>query len=196
MESVAVYCGSNAGKRPEYLALATEVGAAIARRGINLVYGGGNLGLMRAVADAVLANGQQVTGIIPNFLAELEVAHQNLTEIEFVDTMHERKAKMVLLSDGVINLPGGYGTLDEMFEILAWAQLKIFHGPIGLLNYNGFYDHLLAHLEVMVEEGFLKSENRDLLIVANNIETLLDKMLAYKRTENPLELKNIQQRSV
>ncbi|MCU0342128.1 MAG: TIGR00730 family Rossman fold protein, partial [Spirosomaceae bacterium] len=100
MESVAVYCGSNAGKRPEYLALATEVGAAIARRGINLVYGGGNLGLMRAVADAVLANGQQVTGIIPNFLAELEVAHQNLTEIEFVDTMHERKAKMVLLSDG------------------------------------------------------------------------------------------------
>jgi hypothetical protein len=176
--------------------LATEVGAAIARRGINLVYGGGNLGLMRAVADAVLANGQQVTGIIPNFLAELEVAHQNLTEIEFVDTMHERKAKMVLLSDGVINLPGGYGTLDEMFEILAWAQLKIFHGPIGLLNYNGFYDHLLAHLEVMVEEGFLKSENRDLLIVANNIETLLDKMLAYKRTENPLELKNSQQRSV
>ncbi|MCU0341688.1 MAG: TIGR00730 family Rossman fold protein, partial [Spirosomaceae bacterium] len=128
--------------------------------------------------------------------AELEVAHQNLTEIEFVDTMHERKAKMVLLSDGVINLPGGYGTLDEMFEILAWAQLKIFHGPIGLLNYNGFYDHLLAHLEVMVEEGFLKSENRDLLIVADNIETLLDKMLAYKRTENPLELKNIQQRSV
>lgn len=195
MKSVAVYCGSNAGKRPEYLTLATEVGAAIAKRGINLVYGGGNLGLMRAVADAVLANGQEVAGIIPNFLAELEVAHQNLTEIEFVDTMHERKAKMVLRSDGIINLPGGYGTLDEMFEILAWAQLKIFHGPVGLLNYNGFYNHLLAHLDVMVEEGFLKPENQALLIVADNIEDLLDKMLAYENKAGVLELKNIQQQS-
>jgi uncharacterized protein (TIGR00730 family) len=193
MKSVVVYCGSNAGKRPEYLQLATEVGAAIAKRGINLVYGGGNLGLMRGVADAVLAGGQEVTGIIPNFLAKLEVAHQTLTEIHFVDTMHERKAHMVSLSDGVINLPGGYGTLDEMFEILAWAQLKIFHGPVGVLNFNGFYDHLLAHLEVMVEEGFLKPENRDLLLVANNIEDLLDKMEAYERRESSLELGNIQQ---
>lgn len=192
MKSVVVYCGSNAGKRPEYLQLATEVGSAIAKRGINLVYGGGNLGLMRGVADAVLAGGQQVTGIIPNFLAQLEVAHQTLTEIHFVDTMHERKAQMVSLSDGVINLPGGYGTLDEMFEILAWAQLKIFHGPVGVLNFNGFYNHLLAHLEVMVQEGFLKPENRDLLLVADNIEELLDKMATFERKESTLELKNIQ----
>ncbi len=192
MKSIVVYCGSNAGKRPEYLQLATEVGLSMAKRGINLVYGGGNLGLMRAVADGTLGGGAQVTGIIPNFLAELEVAHQTLTEIHFVDTMHERKAKMVSLSDGVINLPGGYGTLDEMFEILAWAQLKIFHGPVGVLNYNGFYNHLLAHMEVMVEEGFLKPENRDLLLVADNIEDLLDKMMAFERRESKLELKNIQ----
>jgi len=193
MKSVVVYCGSNAGKHPAYLQLAAEVGTAIAKRGINLVYGGGNLGLMRGVADAVLAGGQEVTGIIPNFLAELEVAHRTLTEIHFVDTMHERKAKMVSLSDGVINLPGGYGTLDEMFEILAWAQLKIFHGPVGVLNYNGFYNHLLAHIGVMVEEGFLKPENRDLLLVADNIEELLDKMQAHDQRKSSLELKNIQQ---
>lgn len=193
MKSIVVYCGSNAGKRPEYLQMAKEVGMALAQRGINLVYGGGNLGLMRAVADGTLSGGAQVTGIIPNFLAELEVAHQTLTELHFVDTMHERKAKMVSLSDGVINLPGGYGTLDEMFEILAWAQLKIFHGPVGVLNYKGFYDHLLAHINVMVEEGFLKPENRDLLIVADNIEELLDKMQAFARQESKLELKNIQQ---
>jgi uncharacterized protein (TIGR00730 family) len=192
MKSIVVYCGSNAGKRPEYLQMAKEVGEALAQRGINLVYGGGNLGLMRAVADGTLSGGAQVTGIIPNFLAQLEVAHQTLTELHFVDTMHERKAKMVSLSDGVINLPGGYGTLDEMFEILAWAQLKIFHGPVGVLNYKGFYDHLLAHINVMVEEGFLKPENRDLLIVADNIEELLDKMQAFARQESKLELKNIQ----
>lgn len=194
MKSIVVYCGSNAGNSPAYLQMATEVGKAIAKRGINLVYGGGNLGLMRGVADAVLAEGQQVTGIIPNFLAELEVAHQTLTEIHFVDTMHERKAKMVSLSDGVINLTGGYGTLDEMFEILAWAQLKIFHGPVGLLNFNGFYNHLLAHLDVMVEAGFLKPENRALLIVADNIDELLDKMLAFEQKEQKLVLDNIQQK--
>ncbi|MFN8345513.1 MAG: TIGR00730 family Rossman fold protein [Spirosomataceae bacterium] len=192
MKSIVVYCGSNAGKRPDYMQVADEVGRALAKRGINLIYGGGNLGLMRAVADGTLAGGAQVIGIIPNFLAELEVAHQTLTEIHFVETMHERKAKMVSLSDGVICLPGGYGTLDEMFEILAWAQLKIFHGPVGVLNYNGFYNHLLAHIDVMVEEGFLKPENRDLLLVAGNIETLLDKMMAFERKETKLELSNIQ----
>lgn len=193
MKSIVVYCGANAGKRPEYYQIATEMGVALAKRGINLVYGGGNVGLMRAVADGVLAGGTQVTGIIPNFLAELEVAHQTLTEIHFVDTMHERKAKMVSLSDGVIALPGGYGTLDELFEILTWTQLKIFNGPVGVLNFNGFYQHLLAHVDLMVEEGFLKAENRDLIIVANNVEELLDKMMAFERQESKLELKNIQQ---
>jgi uncharacterized protein (TIGR00730 family) len=191
MKSIVVYCGSNAGKSPEYLQMATEVGQAMAKRGINLVYGGGNVGLMRAVADGVLAEGAEVTGIIPNFLAELEVAHETLTEIHFVDTMHERKAKMVSLSDGVIALPGGYGTLDELFEILTWAQLKIFNGPVGVLNFRGFYQHLLAHVDLMVEEGFLKSENRDLIIVADNIADLLDKMMVFERRDTILKLENI-----
>ncbi len=195
MKSIVVYCGANAGKRPEYLQIATEVGHALAKRGINLVYGGGNIGLMRAVADGVLAEGAEVTGIIPNFLAELEVAHKTLTELFFVDTMHERKAKMVSLSDGVIALPGGYGTLDELFEILTWAQLKIFNGPVGILNFHGFYQHLLAHVDLMVEEGFLKAENRDLIIVADNIEELLDKMTAFERRDTTLKLENIQKTS-
>ena len=192
MKTIVVYCGANAGKRPEYFQAAEEAGRALANRGISLVYGGGNLGLMGAVADGVLAGGQKVTGIIPNFLAELEVAHKTLTEIHFVDTMHERKAKMVSMSDGVIALPGGFGTLDELFEILTWTQLKIFHGPVGVLNINGFYNHLLAHIDHMVKEGFLKAENRALLLVADTIDELLDKMMAFERNETKLELKNIQ----
>lgn len=192
MKTIVVYCGANAGKRSEYFQAAEEAGRALANRGISLVYGGGNLGLMGAVADGVLAGGQKVTGIIPNFLAELEVAHKTLTEIHFVDTMHERKAKMVSMSDGVIALPGGFGTLDELFEILTWAQLKIFHGPVGVLNVNGFYNHLLAHIDHMVQEGFLKAENRALLLVADTIDELLDKMMAFERNETKLELKNIQ----
>ena len=192
MKTIVVYCGANAGKRPEYFQAAEEAGRALASRGISLVYGGGNLGLMGAVADGVLAGGQKVTGIIPNFLAELEVAHKTLTEIHFVDTMHERKAKMVSMSDGVIALPGGFGTLDELFEILTWTQLKIFHGPVGVLNINGFYNHLLAHIDHMVKEGFLKAENRALLLVADTIDELLDKMMAFERNETKLELKNIQ----
>lgn len=192
MKTIVVYCGANAGKRPEYFQAAEEAGRALASRGISLVYGGGNLGLMGAVADGVLAGDQKVTGIIPNFLAELEVAHKTLTEIHFVDTMHERKAKMVSMSDGVIALPGGFGTLDELFEILTWTQLKIFHGPVGVLNINGFYNHLLAHIDHMVKEGFLKAENRALLLVADTIDELLDKMMAFERNETKLELKNIQ----
>jgi uncharacterized protein (TIGR00730 family) len=176
LKSIVVYCASSMGVDSVYQQAAQETGKALASRQIRLIYGGGNGGLMGVVADAVLQNGGEVTGIIPNFLAELEVAHQNLTEIEFVDTMHERKARMVSLSDGVITLPGGYGTLDELFEILAWRQLKIFHGPIGLLNVNGFYDALLAHADRMTTEGFLKPENRALIVVANTVEELLDKM--------------------
>lgn len=164
------------GVNPVYRQAAEQTGKALAERQIRLIYGGGNGGLMGVVADAALANGGSVTGIIPNFLAELEVAHQNLTEIEFVDTMHERKLRMVSLSDGVITLPGGYGTLDELFEILAWRQLDIFHGPIGVLNIDGFYDALLAHADRMTAEGFLKPQNRALILVADNVEELLNKM--------------------
>lgn len=141
------------------------------------------MGLMGRVADGAMDNAGFVTGIIPNFLAKLEVAHKTLSELHFVETMHERKAKMVSMSDGVIALPGGYGTFDELFEILTWSQLRIFHGPVGLLNVNGFYDLLLKQLDKMVEEGFLRPENRELLVVAEDPATLLGKMEAF-RSEN------------
>lgn len=141
------------------------------------------MGLMGRVADGAMDNGGFVTGIIPNFLAKLEVAHKTLSELHFVETMHERKAKMVSMSDGVIALPGGYGTFDELFEILTWAQLRIFHGPVGLLNVNGFYDLLLLQLDKMVEEGFLRPENRALLVVAADANSLLEKMEIF-RSEN------------
>ena len=180
MQSIVVYCGSNPGKKALYAEAAYELGAALAKRNIKLIYGGGNMGLMGRVADGAMDNAGFVTGIIPNFLAKLEVAHKTLSELHFVDTMHERKAKMVSMSDGVIALPGGYGTFDELFEILTWAQLRIFHGPVGLLNVNGFYDLLLLQLDKMVEEGFLRADNRALLVVAEDPATLLEKMEAFR----------------
>jgi uncharacterized protein (TIGR00730 family) len=189
MQSIVVYCGANPGNNPVYGEAAFALGAQLSRRNIRLVYGGGNLGLMGRVADGALDNQGSAAGIIPNFLAKLEVAHKTLTELHFVDTMHERKAKMVAMSDGVIALPGGFGTLDELFEILTWSQLRIFNGPVGLLNINGFYDFLLAHLSRMVDEGFLTIQNRELLIVASQVDELLEKMVAYRTLENkPLDM--------
>jgi uncharacterized protein (TIGR00730 family) len=132
---------------------------------------------MGAVADTVILSGGEVTGVIPNFLAALEVAHQTLTELHFVETMHERKFKMVQLAKGVIALAGGYGTLDELFEILAWRQLKLYDGPVAVINTNGYYDLMLKQLDRMVEDGFLKAENRDLLIVADTVDEALEKMM-------------------
>ncbi len=176
MKSIVVYCASSPGTNPLYRQIAEEVGKKLAKQGIRLIYGGGNGGLMGIVANATMHHGGAVTGIIPNFLADLEVAHKELTELHYVETMHERKAMMASMADAVITLPGGYGTLDELFEILAWRQLGIFHGPIGVLNVNGFYDHLLAHCDRMVADGFLKAENRDLIIVAETVDELLTKM--------------------
>ncbi|KAB7729022.1 TIGR00730 family Rossman fold protein [Rudanella paleaurantiibacter] len=176
MQSIVVYCGSNHGTQPIYSEVARELGRTMAERNIRLIYGGGGFGLMGVVADTVLEHGGEVIGVIPNFLAELEVAHQTLTEIHFVETMHERKFKMVTLSKGVIALPGGYGTLDELFEILAWRQLKLYDGPVAIINTNGYYDLMLQQLDVMVREGFLKPQNRELLIVANTVEEALAKM--------------------
>ncbi|GHB57368.1 cytokinin riboside 5'-monophosphate phosphoribohydrolase [Persicitalea jodogahamensis] len=191
MKSIVVYCGSNPGKNPLYAQTAYALGQHLALNSINVVYGGGNLGLMGRVADGALEEGGTVTGIIPNFLAKLEVSHKTLTELEFVDTMHERKARMVSLSDGVIVLPGGYGTMDELFEILAWSQLRLFHGPVGVLNTNGFYDHLIAHTDMMVEEGFLRPENRELMLVAETVEELLEKMSEF--FQNKAENKELDQ---
>jgi uncharacterized protein (TIGR00730 family) len=184
MQSIVVYCGSNFGKNKIYAEAAFALGAELAARKIRLIYGGGNMGLMGRVADGAMENGGSATGIIPNFLAKLENAHKTLTELHFVETMHERKAKMVSLSDGVIALPGGYGTFDELFEILTWAQLRIFNGPVGLLNINHYYDLLLQQLDKMVEEGFLHPDNHKLLIVAEDATTLLEKMEDYRR-KNP-----------
>lgn len=176
MNSLLVYCGANAGTNPMYKDAAEQVGRTLAEQKIRLIYGGGSVGLMGVVADAVLAHGGEVTGIIPHFIDAFEVGHKSLTEMIKVDTMHQRKALMEQLTDGIITLPGGYGSMDELFEILSWAQLGLHQKPIGLLNVNGFYDHLIKQLDVMVEEGFLKAENRELLLVSDSIEVLLEKM--------------------
>lgn len=183
MRSIVVYCGSNFGKNPVYAEQAYALGNELAKRKINVIYGGGNMGLMGRVADGSLENSGTVTGIIPNFLAKLEVAQKTLTELHFVETMHERKAKMVSLSDGVIALPGGYGTFDELFEILTWAQLKIFDGPVGVLNVNGYYDLLILQLDKMVEEGFLHTDYRQLLLVSDDAAELLGKMEEFVKTK-------------
>jgi uncharacterized protein (TIGR00730 family) len=180
LKSIVVYCASSPGVNPVYQQVAEEVGMRLAKNDIRLIYGGGNGGLMGVVANATMQHGGAVTGVIPNFLADLEVAHKELTELHYVETMHERKAMMASMADGVITLPGGYGTLDELFEILAWRQLGIYHGPIGVLNVKGFYDHLLTHCDRMVTDGFLKAENRDLIIVAQTIDELLTKMTESK----------------
>ncbi|GAB3757801.1 LOG family protein [Spirosoma pomorum] len=175
-QSLVVYCASSVGVNPIYNQVATELGEKMAARNIRLIYGGGGFGLMGNVADGVLQNGGEVTGVIPNFLADLEVAHKTLTEIHFVETMHERKYKMVQLARGVIALPGGYGTLDELFEILAWRQLKIYDGPVAIINTNGFYDLMLQQLDRMVEDGFLRAENRELLLVAESVDQVLEQI--------------------
>jgi uncharacterized protein (TIGR00730 family) len=180
MKAILVYCGANPGTKPIYKETAENLGKTLAIKQIRLIYGGGSVGLMGIIADAVLANGGQVTGIIPNFLDRMEVGHKSLPEMHKVETMHERKALMEKFCDGIITLPGGYGSMDELFEILSWSQLGLHNKPVGLLNLNGFYDHLLKQLDVMVEEGFLKSENRDLVIVSDNIEDLLQKMEDFK----------------
>ena len=173
MQSIVVYCASSLGTNPVYNEVAVELGEKMAARSIRLIYGGGGFGLMGNVANSVLQNGGEVTGVIPNFLAELEVAHNTLTELHFVETMHERKYKMVQLAKGVIALPGGYGTLDELFEILTWRQLKLYDGPIAIVNTNGYYDLILKQLDRMVVDGFLKAENRDFLYVAKTVDEVL-----------------------
>lgn len=176
LNSVVVYCGANMGFNPIYKEAAEKIGFLLTAQKTKVVYGGGNVGLMGIVANAAMKNQGNVIGIIPNFLAKLEIAHITLSEMVFVDTMHERKARMVALSDGVIALPGGYGTMDELFEILTWRQLRIFHGPIGILNVNGFYDSLLDQMDKMTEDGFLSPETREIPIVESDPEVLLKKM--------------------
>ncbi len=170
LKRVAVYCGSANGSDPVFLAEAKALGSAIANAGLGLVYGGASVGLMGAVADAALAGGAEVIGVLPEILSGSEIAHQGLTRLEMVPTMHDRKARMVKLADAFLMLPGGYGTLDEMMEIVTWKQLRLHAKPCILINTANYWDGLLAFLDRAVQAGFLKLENRGLLEVVRSAE--------------------------
>ena len=179
MKSICVYCGSNAGNKPVYAERAQALGARIAAEGLQLVYGGGNVGLMGIVADAVLAHGGEVIGVIPEQLVQWEVAHKGLTRLEVVANMHERKARMFDLSDAFVALPGGFGTLDEMFEMLTWRQLGLGKKPCAFLDVDGFYAPLIGMIDRMVEERFLHAEQRHDLWHGEDIDTLFAWMHGY-----------------
>ena len=171
---ICVYCGSSPGRSPEHAAAAVELGAALAGRGITLVYGGGNVGLMGILADTVLECGGEVIGVIPAFLLEREVAHDGLTELRVVESMHQRKEMMEDLSDAVVALPGGFGTLDELAEMLTWSQLGLHDKPVVLLDVDGYWSDLLAWCDRAVAEGFLRPRHRALLRTATDVATALD----------------------
>ena len=179
MQRICVFLGSNSGAKPEYLAAAKATGAEFARRGITTVFGGSNVGLMGALADAALAAGGQVIGVIPEALRAKEVAHTGLTKLHVVASMHERKALMAELSDGFIALPGGMGTLEELFEILTWAQLGFHKKPCGLLDVDGYYGQLCGFLDNAVGQGFINRAHRGMLLAAPSPGELLDQFSAY-----------------
>ena len=179
MKRLAIYCGSASPSDPIYIESARQVGRTLAERGIGVVYGGGRLGLMGAVADSALEAGGEVIGIIPQALVNLEVAHRGCTELRVVETMHQRKQAFTDLSDGFINLPGGTGTMDELWEALSWAQLGYHDKPVGLLNVAGYYDHLIAFYAKMGEVGFLRPQHQNVMIMDTTLDGLLDQMVAH-----------------
>lgn len=179
MKRITVFCASSFGTDKIYEEHAALVGKTLAEQNIELVYGGANVGLMGAVADGALNAGGKVIGVLPNFLRSKEIAHLGLTELILVESMHERKTKMNDLCDGVIALPGGFGTLEELFEMLTWAQLGLHKKPIAILNINGFYDALITLLETMTQKGLLKEINQKMLLVSDNIDDLLLQMKNY-----------------
>lgn len=176
IRSVCVFCGSQGGAQPEYVEMARAFGALVAHRHLTLVYGGGHLGMMGAVADAALGNGGSVIGVIPEHLMRPEVAHQGLTELVVVDSMHTRKRIMAERADAFIVLPGGYGTLEEMFEMITWLQLRLHAKPVGVINVAGYFDHLLSFLRHCAVEGFIRPEYWDLLVVEVTPELLLERL--------------------
>ena len=180
LKSICVFCGSNDGTDPEFAENAVELGKYLAENGIRLVYGGGRVGLMGRIADAVLENGGEVTGIIPYSLAEKEVAHQSLTALHVVDSMHERKAMMENLSDGFIAMPGGFGTFEELCEMITWAQLGLHGKPCGILNVKGYYDGLLEMFDNAMQKAFVRPEHRGLLNASASVEDLMVQMSEYK----------------
>ena len=179
MRRICVYCGSNNGKRPVYADAARELADVLVRHDLELVYGGADKGIMGVIADAVLERGGKVHGVIPKMLCEKEIAHQGLTEQHIVSSMHERKTMMAALSDGFIAMPGGYGTLEEIIEIVTWGQLKFHDKPCGLLNIDGYFDHLLAYLDHANKEGFLRRENLAMLLHDTDPAGLVRQFEAY-----------------
>lgn len=185
LKNIVVFCGSSDGYNDVYRQAGYDLGAYLALRGVRIIYGGSKVGVMGALAEGALLHKGEVIGVIPEFLQTKEVAHDGLTEMITVNTMHERKHKMHELSDGIIALPGGWGTMEELFEMLTWAQLGLHPKPIGVLNVNGFYEPLLALINVMAEEGFLKEVYRDMILVSQDINELLEKMECYQVPDIP-----------
>ncbi|KPF55561.1 MULTISPECIES: TIGR00730 family Rossman fold protein [Novosphingobium] len=180
MKRIAVYCGSASPADPRYVALAADVGRQLAERGIGVVYGGGRLGLMGAVADGALAAGGEVIGVIPQALVGAEVAHHGLTRLDVVPGMHARKQAFVDLADGFLTLPGGVGTMDELWEAISWAQLGYHAKPVGVLNAFGFYDHLLAFNRHMIEVGFIRPVHAGIMVAEHELDLLLQRMAAHE----------------
>ncbi len=185
IKTVSVYCGSSLGKEKAYLDAAIALGEVLCKRDMNLVYGGGNIGLMGAIANTVLQFGGKVTGVLPHFLNKKEVGNLDVDEFILVDSMHERKQKISELSDAFIAMPGGFGTLEEVAEMLTWTQLGLSKKPIGILNVAGYYDLLLGQFDVMVKEGFLKKENRNMLVDDTDPDRLVDKLFDYEPIFTP-----------
>jgi len=180
MKSVCVYCGSSSGKGEGYLSAADALGAALAAQDLTLVYGGASIGVMGRIADRVMSAGGQVIGVIPKALADLEIAHAGLTELIMVEDMHERKSAMAEAADGFIALPGGLGTLEELFEVWTWSQLGIHKKPVGVLNAMGFYDRLLEFLDWQTDQGFIKQPHRDLLQSDADPQKLIEKLMQWE----------------
>lgn len=180
LDTVCVFCGSNPGTEPEFLEAASETGTFLAENDIGLVFGGGRVGLMGRVADTAMAVGGKVIGVIPRDLAEKEVAHQNLTELHVVESMHKRKALMAKLSDGFIAMPGGFGTFEEICEVITWTQLGFQQKPCGILNTNGYYENLIALFDNATEKGFIKPEHRRLVLVSDKIDDLIAQLRAFE----------------
>ena len=183
IKRICVFCGSNHGARSAYTDAAQQLGKALVSQGMGLVYGGGSIGMMTVVADAVLKEKGEVIGVIPHALSSKEFAHNGLTELHLVSSMHERKAMMAELSDAFIAMPGGFGTLDEFFEIITWAQLGLHTKPIGLLNVGGYFDWLLKFVDYMLQERFISAEHRQLIITSQDPEELLSALIRYKPSQ-------------
>jgi uncharacterized protein (TIGR00730 family) len=180
INSICVFCGSSAGSREEYTVKARDLGLLLVQKGITLVYGGSNVGIMHVIADTMMQAGGKVIGVMPNTLIEREVAHKGITEFHVVNSMAERKALMDELSDAFIAMPGGVGTMDELFEVMSWNQLDLITKPVALFNVSGYYDHLLAFLDHSVDQRFVKPEHRVNLIAESEEDVLLEKIINYK----------------